>query len=423
MANGGEPDGKRRASKPRAAGAKARPALGNDPFERGAAARPAPPPAPAPAPSPSPSPSASARAARKAKPVAPRAAAAPTERLPVAELPRRAELPGAAPEPGRSRIAAVEARIEDAAAAVEERIGEAAERLVDLAVQEASGQHARELADVLRGLWPALRDRLGALTTFRRLFDGPGPLDAHGMDSELVARAAPALDFLLDSWWRVEVRGLEHLPAGAAIVVANHGGRFHWDALVIAHVLRRAGRDLRPLLDDRALGMPIAGRAASRLGAVRATPDNALQLLSSGQLAAVFPEGSRNGERPWPDRYRIRRFGRGGFARIALQTRAPVVPCAIVGSEETAAPFARSGWLAEVLGLPLLGAAPGLPVGPFAFLPLPSRWSIRFGTPIAPEPDAAPDDVAAVNALAERARSALQDMLDEDVASRRSAYL
>jgi 1-acyl-sn-glycerol-3-phosphate acyltransferase len=353
--------------------AKAAPAprqvLGNDPFERGAAVR---------------------------EPVAPtRSATPPASAIPPTVTPT----PTATPSAPR-----------------------AASRLRDLALEEASGKHARDLARLLHTLWPAVRGRLGALASLRHLLEAPSADDL-SLDADAIARAAPVLDLLVDAWWRVDVRGVEKLPPGGAIVVANHGGRFHWDALVLGHVLRRAGRECRSLLDEPALGTPIAGRIARRLGAVPATPANARALLHAGKLAAVFPEGSRNGERPWAERYRISRFGRGGFAHIALDAGAPVVPCAIVGSEETAAPFARPGWLADALGLPLLAAAPGLPLGPLASLPLPSRWSVRLGDPIAPERGASPDDAAAVNRLAERTRDTLQRMLDEDVASRRSVYL
>jgi 1-acyl-sn-glycerol-3-phosphate acyltransferase len=325
--------------------------------------------------------------------------------------------------PAPSAAAAAVEALDAAVTRAEERVSGVASRLRDLAAAEASGQHARELAAIFRRLWPALRPRLETLELLRRLFDGPGPLDPYGMDPELVARAGPALDLLVDGWWRTEVRGLERVPAGAALIVANHGGRFHWDALVLGHLLRRAGRELRPLLDEHAMRGRVGGRAAARLGAVEATPENALRLLESGRLAAVFPEGSRNDDRTWADRYRIRRFGRGGLARIAMQAGVPVVPCAIVGSEETAAPFARPGWIAEALDLPLLAGAPGVPLGPLASLPLPSRWSVRFGDPISPEPAAAAEDEAAVIALTETVRATLQRMLDEDVASRPSVYL
>jgi 1-acyl-sn-glycerol-3-phosphate acyltransferase len=138
----------------------------------------------------------------------------------------------------------------------------------------------------------------------------------------------------------------------------------------------------------------------------------------------VFPQGSRAGEQPWQERYRLHQFGRGGFARIALHTGAPVIPCAIVGSEEAAVPFARSGWLAELLAMPLLAGTRGIPVGPLGALPLPSRWTIRFGEPILTAGRAADAERAvAVNALAADVRDTLQRMLDEDLAARRSVYL
>ena len=198
------------------------------------------------------------------------------------------------------------------------------------------------------------------------------------------------------------------------------------DALVLRFALEHghpARRDLRPLLDQHALDLPLAGNAFARLGAVPATPENARRLLSEGLALAVFPEGSRAGSRPSTQRYRLEQFGRGGFAKVALRARATIVPCAIVGSEETSAPFARPGWLAEWLNIPALSGTPALPLAPLALVPLPSRWSLRFGSPIAADagPQAA-DDPATVIDLTERTREALQAMLDEDVAARRSVY-
>ncbi len=111
--------------------------------------------------------------------------------------------------------------------------------------------------------------------------------------------------------------------------------------------------------------------------------------------------------------------------KVALRARAPIVPCAIVGSEEASAGISRTGWLAERLGVPLLAANPALALAPAALLPLPSRWSLRFGDPVdvsALGPEAA-EDPATVNELAERVRSAVQAMLDEDVAARTSVFL
>jgi len=276
-------------------------------------------------------------------------------------------------------------------------------------------------------LLPALKERVAGLGSLLRLVESGGPLDPHGMDPTLLERAAPLLDFLYLSWWRVDAATAGRVPsAGPVVVVANHGGALPWDALVLRLALRRehpARRELRPLLDAPALRRPFWGTAWARLGAVPATPENASRILSGGGAVAVFPEGS--GARPWPQRYRIGAFGRGGFVKLALRHGAAIVPCAIVGSEEACAPVGRPGFLAEALRMPVLGAGAALPLGPLGDLPLPSRWMVRFGEPLdlGGLGPAAADDAAAVAALAARTREVLQAMLDESLAARRSVFL
>jgi 1-acyl-sn-glycerol-3-phosphate acyltransferase len=158
---------------------------------------------------------------------------------------------------------------------------------------------------------------------------------------------------------------------------------------------------------------------------VRASADAADAILAAGGVLGVFPEGSAAALRPWRERYRLHRFGRGGFAKVALRAGAPIVPCAILGSEEASPGIARTGWLADLLGIPLLSASPSLRIASAALLPLPSRWTIRFADPIdvrALGPGAA-SDPAAVNALAERVRETVQALLDEGVAARSSVFL
>jgi 1-acyl-sn-glycerol-3-phosphate acyltransferase len=158
---------------------------------------------------------------------------------------------------------------------------------------------------------------------------------------------------------------------------------------------------------------------------VRASAEAAEHLLAAGGAVGIFPEGSAGARKPWRDRYTLLRFGRGGFVKVALRARAPIVPCAIVGSEEASPGISRAGWLAERLRVPLFGASPALRLAPAALVPLPSRWSLRFGEPVevtAHDPAAA-DDPVVVNALTERVRSAVQSMLDEDVAARSSVFL
>ncbi|WP_242393528.1 lysophospholipid acyltransferase family protein, partial [Anaeromyxobacter oryzisoli] len=323
----------------------------------------------------------------------------------------------------RDRLVEVERKVEEAFDGVEARVAE-------LAARAGVSAGAHELRAAMARLLPALRDRLGsAPADLGRLLEPPERLDRDGMDPLLVERAAPLVELLYASWWRTTVRGIENVPAtGPAIVVANHAGVVPWDALVLRHALRRdhpAHRELRPLLEDREVDAPVIGGLAVRLGAVRSRPEAALRLLSGGAVLGVFPEGSAGARKAWRDRYRIQRFGRGGFVKIALRAGATIVPCAVVGSEEAAPGISRTGWLAERLGLPLLAANPALRLGAAAVLPLPARWSLRFGAPLdlSGRGTAAAEDPAVVNALTEQVRAALQAMLDEDVAARTSVFL
>jgi len=358
--------------KPARAPRSRRPVLGNDPFARGAAPRNASPDrAPA------------------------------TRQDPVPAPPR----PAPAPDPS---------------------IGEGEARLADQARRTGPAAYTDELRELLVRLLPALRDSLAPLASLASLLGAPARLDEYGMDQDLPSRARAVLDFFLDTWWRVDVRGAALLPEQPVVVVANHGGTLAWDAFVLRVAAARppAPRELRPLLDPRALAAPIIGPLLCRMGVAPLRPEVALALLGRGSSIALFPEGPRDAPRPWSDRYRVTRFGRGGFARVAALARAPIVPCAIVGSEEASAPFDRRGWLAEALRLPLLTAAPPFPLAaPLGWLPLPSRWSVRFGEPIAPPLPEKADDAAAMATAGEQARAELQRMLDADLAARRSVFL
>jgi 1-acyl-sn-glycerol-3-phosphate acyltransferase len=318
-------------------------------------------------------------------------------------------------------VAEVERRLDAAIDGLEARLGR-------LASANLAGAR-QELGETLGKLLPVIRARLASAMDLARLLEPPERLDRFGMDPRLVERAEPLVELLYATWWRTAVRGVDQVPAtGPALIVANHAGLVPWDALVLRHALRRehpARRDLRPLLDDRECDLPVLGGLAVRLGGVRASPEAAERILAGGGLLGVFPEGSGGARKPWRDRYRIQRFGRGGFVRVALRARAPIVPCAIVGSEEASPGISRAGWLADRLGIPLLSANPYLRVGPAAILPLPSRWSLRFGAPLdlsrhAPEEA---DDPAVVNALTEQVRGTLQAMLDEELSARVSVFL
>lgn len=380
----------------------ARAVLGNDPFSRGAAPRPvaSPPTRPAesaPAPR-EPAPSAAAGTAAGHRPPAP------------------------APDAGVSRLASVERKVEAA-------IDDAEARLLQLADRARHRDVPEELWGALVGLLPKLQVGIASALDLVRLLEPPERLDKYGMDARFSARFAPVAELLYASWWRTVVREAGHVPErGPAIVVANHAGVVPWDALVLREALQRvhpAHRTLRPLLDDRECDLPVIGPMFVRLGAVRASPQAAEALLSEGQLVGVFPEGSAGARKPWRERYRLQRFGRGGFVKLALRSRAAIVPCAIVGSEEASPGISRAGWLAERLGVPLIGKGAALRFGPAAVLPLPSRWSLRFGPPVPLDGHGPADaeDPATVNVLTERVRSTLQAMLEEDLAARGSVFL
>jgi 1-acyl-sn-glycerol-3-phosphate acyltransferase len=321
-----------------------------------------------------------------------------------------------------TRLGGLERRLDTA-------LGELEARLEDLSSRAGLGAVEAELRLALARLAPALRQRLATLGDLVRLLEPPERLDRHGMDPRFAERLSPVVELLYSTWWRVRVRGIEAVPpSGPAIVVANHAGVVPWDALVLRHALRRdhpARRELRPLLDDRECELPVFGAAAVRAGAVRASPDAAERLLAEGSVLGVFPEGSAGARKPWRDRYTVLRFGRGGFAKVALRARAPIVPCAIVGSEEASPGISRTGWLAERLGIPLLAASPSFRLAPAALLPLPSRWTLRFGPPVdvREHPASGAEDAAVVNGIAEQVRATVQAMLDEDVAARTSVFL
>ena len=388
--------GKARSARAQVRRKQARPAravLGNDPFSRGAPPRP------------------------NARPEA--TPARPTLVSPAVAGPARDEAHPS--DQARSPSGSVERRVETA-------LEEAEARLRQLAHRTHLRGAPEELRSALSGLLPRLQAGLASAVELVRLLEPPERLDQYGMDARFGERFAPVLDLLYASWWRTAVRDVNHVPErGPALIVANHAGVVPWDALVLREAVRRdhpAHRRLRPLLDDRECDLPVVGPMFVRLGAVRASPQAAEALLSEGQLVGVFPEGSAGARKPWRERYRLQRFGRG-FVKLALRTGVPIIPCAIVGSEEASPGISRAGWLAERLGVPLIGKGAALRFGPAAVLPLPSRWSLRFGPPV-PLDDRGPadaQDTAVVNVLAERVRSTIQGMLEEDLAARGSVFL
>jgi len=255
-------------------------------------------------------------------------------------------------------------------------------------------------------------------------------VDDFGRDPIATARWEPLLDFLYSKWFRVEAAGLEHVPAtGKALLVANHAGTLPYDSAMVMHAIRRdhpARRDVRPLIEDAVFHLPWLGPLMSRIGGVRACQENAERLLAKDELVAVFPEGVKGMGKLWRDRYRLQRFGRGGFVKLALRSGAPIVPVAVIGAEEALPMLGKVTWFAKTVGLPYVPVTPTFPwLGAAGLLPLPSKWLVEFGAPIdlaAEYPPEAAEDRLLVNRLADQVRARIQDMVDALRSRRRSLF-
>lgn len=215
---------------------------------------------------------------------------------------------------------------------------------------------------------------------------GEYAVDEFGLDPEFAERVVmPVLRFLATRWFRVEVRGIENVPAdGPALLVGNHAGVLPLDALVMQSVVFDAlGRHPRMLGADLVFTTPFTHDLARRIGATVACPEDAARLLAAGELVSVFPEGFKGLGKLYSERYRLQRFGRGGFVSTALQARTPIVPVSIVGSEEIYPLLSQAPTLARALGLPYFPVTPLFPwFGVLGMVPLPSRWIIEFGEAI-----------------------------------------
>jgi 1-acyl-sn-glycerol-3-phosphate acyltransferase len=272
-----------------------------------------------------------------------------------------------------------------------------------------------------------VREAIGFLT--RRL-TGDYEVDAFGFDRELTERVfLPLIRPLIRRYFRIEWRGLEHIPSrGAALLVANHAGTIPVDAVMMKFgVLDQhpAHRHVRFLAADLVFRTPVVGTLARKSGNTIASQEDALRLLADGELVGVFPEGFKGVGKPFRDRYRLQRFGRGGFIELALRTGAPIVPVAIVGSEEVYPKIADLRPLARLLNLPYFPITPTFPwLGPLGAIPLPSRWIIEFGPPIPTGEygEGAWQDAMLVFELTDRVRDLIQQMLFRGVMSRVSTF-
>jgi 1-acyl-sn-glycerol-3-phosphate acyltransferase len=275
------------------------------------------------------------------------------------------------------------------------------------------------------------RRAASALAFLRRRITGDYDVDEFGFDPDLTASTLlPAARQLYRTWFRTEVTGIHNIPAeSGALIVANHAGAL-WalDGVMTATAVHEETPDhrfLRMLGADLVFTTPVLGPLARKTGSTLACNPDAERLLAKHELVGVWPEGFKGIGKPFSERYKLQRFGRGGFVSAALRTGAPIIPTSIVGSEEIHPMLADAKTLARLLGLPYFPLTPTFPwLGPLGMIPLPSKWHIEFGEPIETRQygsDAA-DDPMLVFELTDRVREQIQGTLYRLLMQRRSVW-
>jgi 1-acyl-sn-glycerol-3-phosphate acyltransferase len=229
--------------------------------------------------------------------------------------------------------------------------------------------------------------RLASFLSFlRRRLTGDYDVDEYGFDAEITQRFfLTAIRPIAEKWFRVEVRGAENIPAtGGALVVSNHSGTIPMDGLMTGLAVHdHAERFLRPLGADLVFRLPVVSELARKGGVTLACNEDAERMLCGGEIVGVWPEGFKGIGKPYSERYKLQRFGRGGFVSAAIRTGVPIIPTSVVGAEEIYPLVGNIPSLARLLGLPYLPITPFFPLlGPLGLVPLPSKWIIEFGEPI-----------------------------------------
>ena len=240
---------------------------------------------------------------------------------------------------------------------------------------------------------------------------------------------ATVAEFFYRYWFRAEVEGIENVPStGGALLVSNHSGALPPDAAMIAKAIREEHAHPRPLnitVEHFFKGYPGFSVLLPKIGCVAAHPANVQRLLyDEEQLVLVFPEGRKGTEKLYKDRYRLRRFGRGGFVEAAMRARAPIVPVCVVGAEEAAPVFAQVGLLKRLTGLLYFPVTPTFPhlglLGMLGYLP--AKFKLRFLEPVHFDEQGLERDKALVQTVAHDVRERIQENLWDMLAKRKSVW-
>ncbi|MGZ4429500.1 MAG: lysophospholipid acyltransferase family protein [Nocardioidaceae bacterium] len=266
------------------------------------------------------------------------------------------------------------------------------------------------------------------LAFLRRRVTGDYQVDEYGFDAEVTERFfLSAIRPIARQWFRVEVRGIENIPEdGGALLVSNHSGTLPLDGLMtMVSVHDHAGRYLRPLGADLVFRLPVIGELARKGGATLACNEDAQRMLSGGELVGVWPEGFKGIGKPYSQRYKLQRFGRGGFVSAAIRTGVPIIPCSVVGAEEIYPLVGNMPALARLLGVPYIPVTPFFPLlGPLGLVPLPSKWLIEFGEPIRTDSydQGAAEDPMLVFNVTDQVRETIQQTLYTLLMQRTSVF-
>ncbi len=266
------------------------------------------------------------------------------------------------------------------------------------------------------------------LAFLRRRLTGEYTIDEYGFDPDVTDRfLLAALRPIAEKWFRIEVLGADNIPAeGGALVVSNHSGTLPVDGLMTMFTVHDVtGRHLRPLGADLVFRLPVVSSMARKSGATLACNEDAERMLSGGELVGVWPEGFKGIGKPYSERYKLQRFGRGGFVSAALRTQVPIIPLSVVGAEEIYPLVGNIPSLARLLGVPYVPITPFFPwLGPWGMVPLPSKWLMEFGDPIRTDEfdEGAADDPMLVFNVTDQVRETIQQSLYALLKRRESVF-
>lgn len=260
------------------------------------------------------------------------------------------------------------------------------------------------------------------LDIFKRRFTGEYEPDAWGMDAEFMETVKPLLNFLYRFYWRIQVQGLAHIPDySRALLAANHAGALPFDSLMIGTAVANdhpSQRTVRYLHDSSLSSLPFLSSFFTRMGHTSAHEANGLRLLQADELVGIFPEGIHGLTKPYTERYNLIGF-KPTFAKMALATGAPIVPTAVVGSEETTISLFNADWVAKALGLSAFPVSATFPwLGLLGLVPFPTQWQIAFGEPILTEGLTA--SKRQIADLTEQTRLRVQALVDDLLEQRES---